>query len=247
MFSVNAQYVSVNELSKMINQPNVVVIDARPSADYLKTHIKGAIGLDVTSLCNNSPVEGTLKSATEIASILGKNGISNNSKVVVYCKTGISAGRMYWILKYLGCADVSILDGQMAAWFAGRKPITKVATNLKATTFTAKVNNAILVDKATVKSKMNSAILIDSRTKEDYDAGHIGNAISIPSAVILNDSKLKSASELTVAFAKVPKDKEVILYCRTGNNAGFMYFVMKSVLGYPNVKVYDGAYLDWTH
>lgn len=247
ILSVHAQFVSVDALTKMIKEPNVVVIDARPAGDYLKTHIDGAIGLDVTTLCNATPVEGTLKSTTELASMFGKNGISNSSKVVIYCKTGINAGRMYWILKYLGHGDVSILDGQMDAWFAARKPITKNPKKLSPVTFTPSVNAAINVDKGYVKSKLTSAILVDSRKKEEYDAGHIGNALIIPSESLLNVAKLKPTAELTKIFASVPKDKEVILYCKTGVNAGFMYFVLKSILNYPNVKVYEGAYLDWTH
>lgn len=246
---INSQVISVDELTKIIKQPNVVVVDARPSADYLKTHIDGAVGLDVTTLCNNTPVEGTLKPASELASIFGKNGISNNTKVVIYCKTGVNAGRMYWILKYLGHEDVSILDGQMDAWFAARKPITKNPAKPVAVTYTPKVNASILVDKAYVKSKLSSAgtVLVDSRKKEDYAAGKIGGAVNIPSESLLNGSKLKTVSELTAIFASVPKDKEVIAYCKTGVTAGFIYYVLKSVLKYPNVKVYDGAYLDWTH
>ena len=243
--AVNAQYISVDALSKSIKDANVVVIDARSAADYLKTHIDGAIGIDVISLCNNTPVEGTLKPVSELASIFGKNGVSDNSKIIIYCKTGVNAGRMYWILKYLGCDDVSILDGQMDAWFAARKPITKNAKKLAATTFKASVNQSIFVDKAYVKSKLSSAVLIDSRKKEDYDAGHIGNALNIPSESILVGSKLKPIAEITSLLAKAPKDKEIILYCKTGITAGFMYFVLKSVLKYPNVKVYEGAYLDW--
>lgn len=240
-----AQFVSVETLAKTIKDAGVVLIDARPAADYLKTHIDGAISLDVTTLCNNTPVEGTLKPTSELAALLGKNGISNTSKVIIYCKTGVNAGRMYWVLKYLGCDDVSILDGQMDAWFAARKPITKNAKKLATTSFKADVNSAILVEKAYVKSKLASAVLIDSRKKEEYDAGHIGNALNIPSESILNGSKLKPIAELTAALAKAPKDKEIILYCKTGVTASFMYFVLKSVLKYPNVKVYEGAYLDW--
>jgi len=244
---LQAQLISVDALTKLIKDPNVVVIDARPASDYLKTHIDGAIGLDVTTLCNTTPVEGTLKPVSELASIFGKNGVSQKNKIVIYCKSGINAGRMYWILKYLGCADVSILDGQLDAWFAARKPITKNAKRLNAVTFTPSVNAAIFVDKAYVKSKLNSVVLIDSRKKEDYDAGHIGNAVNIPSESLIDKSKLKPVSELTTLLSKVPKDKEVILYCKTGTTAGFMYFVLKSILNYSNVKVYDGAYLDWTH
>jgi thiosulfate/3-mercaptopyruvate sulfurtransferase len=243
--TANAQLINVDALAKIIKEQGVIVVDARPAADYLKTHIDGAIGLDVTSLCNATPVEGTLKPASELASILGKNGIAQNSKIVIYCKTGINAGRMFWIMKYLGCSDVSILDGQMDAWFAARKPITKNAKKLSPVTFSPTVNSSILVDKAYVKSKMNTAVLVDARKKEDYDAGHIGNAINISAESLINGSKLKAVADLTAAFSKVPKEKEIIVYCKSGVNAGFSYFVLKAILKYPNVKVYDGSYLDW--
>lgn len=244
--TAQAQLVSVDELAKMMKEPNVVVIDARPAGDYMKTHIDGAINVDVSTLSTSKPVEGTLKSANELASIFGKNGVSDNSKIVIYCKTGVSAGLMYWILKYIGADNVSILDGQMDAWFAARKPITKTAKKLAPTTFKAQVNSAIIVDKAQVKAKMNSAVLVDSRKKEEYAAGHIGNAVNIPSDLMSAKNKLKPAAALQQLFVNVPKTKEVILYCKTGATAGFVYFVMKSVLKYPNVKVYEGAYLDWT-
>lgn len=245
--SVSAQLVSVDDLIKLVKDPSVIVIDARPSGDYMKTHIDGAINIDASTLCTTTPVEGTLKPAAELAKILGGHGIARNSKIVVYCKTGVNAGRVYWILKYLGATDVSMLDGQMDAWFAARKPITKNPKKLAATTFSPAVNATINVDKAYVKSKMNTAVLVDSRKKEDFAAGKIGNAISVPGDDMLKGSKLKPTAELAKLFASVPKDKEVIIYCKTGVTAGFTYFVMKSILNYPNVKVYEGAWVDWNH
>jgi len=247
--TVNAQLITVDALSKIIKDPNVVVIDARPSGDYLKTHIDGAINIDVLTLSKTNPFEGTLKTSSELASILGKHGVSRNNKIVVYCKTGVNAGRMYWILKYLGCSDVSMLDGQMDAWFAGRKPITKNAKAAKPVTFTPTVNNSIIVDKTYVKSKLASTntVIVDTRKKVDYDAGHIGDAKNIPSESLLAGSKLKAVAALSDLFAGVGKDKEIILYCKTSTTASLTYFVLKSLLNYPNVKVYDGAYLDWTH
>lgn len=246
--AVNAQVISVDQVAKIIKNDNVVVIDARPAADYAKTHVNGAINIPVTDLCTSSPVEGTLKSSSAIATILGGKGVKRTSKIVVYCKTGVNAGRLYWILKYMGCTDVSMMDGQMQGWFDKRKPITKTPKKLKATTFTPSVKSSIKVDKAYVKSKVNASgtVLIDSRKKADYDAGHIGNAINIPHESMLSGTKLKSVSALTSLYSSVPKNKEVILYCKTSTTAGLTYFVLTSMLGYTNVKVYDGAYLDWS-
>jgi thiosulfate/3-mercaptopyruvate sulfurtransferase len=248
--NLSAQLVTVDQVAKIIKQPEVIVIDARPSADYLKTHVDGAINIPVTDLCNTTPVEGTLKSSSQLATVLGQKGITRTSKIVVYCKTGVNAGRMYWILKHMGCTDVSMMDGQMQGWFDARKPITKTPKTLKAATFTPAVNAKINVDKAYVKTKVSASgtVLVDSREKKDYDAGHIGNAVNIPHESMLSGTKLKSVAALTTLFtnAGVTKDKEVILYCKTSTTAGLTYFVLTSLLNYPNVKVYDGAYLDWS-
>jgi thiosulfate/3-mercaptopyruvate sulfurtransferase len=245
--TLSAQLISVDELTKLMKDPKVVVVDARPAADYMKTHINGAINIDASTLSNATPVEGTLKPVTELASIFGKHGLSTSSKIVIYCKTGINAGRVYWILKYLGASDVSMLDGQMDAWFGARKPITKNPKKLAAATFTPAVNAAIKADKAYVKSKLSTAVLIDTRKKEEYAAGKIGTAINIPSDDMISGSKLKTAAELTKLFASVPKDKEVIVYCKTGVSAGLTYFVLKSVLNYPKVRLYEGAWVDWSN
>jgi thiosulfate/3-mercaptopyruvate sulfurtransferase len=249
--SMSAQKISVDELSKILNDKNVIVVDCRKSSDYLKTHIKGAINIDVTTLCNNSPIEGIMKDKSSIASILGANGITATKTIVLYCETGVRAGRLYWILKYMGAKDVRILDGQMDAWFAGRKPITKAATTATSVTFTPTINSSIKVDKAYVKSKLNAGgtIIVDTRKKEEYDAGHIGNAVLVCHEDLLTGKTLKSNDVLAKIFtsAGVTKDKEVILYCKTSTTAGLAYFVLTSLLGYSNVKIYDGAYLEWSN
>ncbi len=246
---MSAQLVSVEELSKMIKDPNLIVIDARPAGDYLKTHIDGAINIDAVSLSSNTPTEGALKTVAEMAAIFGSNGVTPDKKIVIYCKTGVSAGRMYWVMKHIGFKDVSLLDGNMQGWFAARKPITKNPKKLSAATFTPAVNSSILASKDYVKSKINSSgtVLVDSRIATDYEAGKIGNAISIPSENLLVNSKLKSVADLTAIFSSVPKDKEVIVYCKTGVTGSFTYFVLTSVLKYPYVKLYAGSYSDWTH
>ncbi len=244
-----AQIITANDLAKIIKNPNVVVIDCRASAEYLKTHVDGAINIDVETLSSKTPIEGILKSTSELAKTFGANGVSHTSEIVVYCKTGVNAGRMYWILKYLGANNIKMLDGQMDGWFSARKPITKNPTSLKATTFTPSVKSALKVDKAYVKSKVSNpkTVIVDTRKKEEFDKGKIDNAVHICHEEFLNKTKLKDVAALTAIFNKagVTKDKEVILYCKTSTTAGLAYFILTSMLNYSNVKVYDGAYLEW--
>ncbi len=242
--------ISVQEAEKLINSQKALIVSAREKSDYAKVHIKDAINIDISDLETETPVKGKLKSTNEIASILGKNGISKDKKIIVYCNTGVNAGRLYWILKYLGCTDVSIINGQIKAWREARKPLTKAIPKITPTKFTPTINKNIIADKSYVTSKLKTSntVIVDARSKEDFDAGHIEKAISLPHKLLLSDTKIKSKTELEEIFKKagITPEKEVILYCKSGSRASFMFFVLTAILNYPNVKVYDGSYNDWT-
>ena len=231
------------------SKKGVIVVDTRKASDYAKIHIKGAVNISTNSLEKTD--EGYLKSVDEMAAIFGENGVSNDSEVVLYCKTGMRAGRAYWILDYLGAKNVKVLDGQMAAWRAVRGPITKIKPSIKKATFTPVLNKNILVDKAYVKSKLNSSstAIVDTRKPEFYNAGKIGSAVSIPYEDMVtetDDFKDKATLQALFNSAGVTSDKEVILYCKTGLRAGATYFVLNAILNYPKVKVYDGSWNDWS-
>ncbi len=231
------------------SKKGVIIVDTRKSSDYAKIHIKGAVNISTNSLEKTD--EGYMKSVDEMAAIFGENGVSNDSEVVLYCKTGMRAGRVYWVLDYLGVKNIKVLDGQMTAWRAVRGPITKVKPSIKKATFTPVVNKSILTDKAYVKSKLNSTstVIVDSRKPEFYNAGKIGNAVSIPYEEMVTETdnfKDKAALQALFNSAGVTPNKEVILYCKTGLRAGATYFVLKEILKYPKLKVYDGSWNDWS-
>jgi thiosulfate/3-mercaptopyruvate sulfurtransferase len=252
---VGQDLISAQELAKIVKNDDVVLVSARTTSDYKKVHITGAVHINHTDLYNEGPVKNMLKSPAEIATILGENGISESKKIVLYDDgTGKYAGRLYWILSYLGAKDVRILDGHMDAWKAARKPVTKNPTSVKAVTFTPKPDKLKIATMAEVKS--GNALLVDARSPEEYNGasatelrkGHIPGAINIEFKNIMDaKGKIKPAAELQKIFsaAGVTKDKPVILYCESGVRAGIIYFALTSVLNYAQVKVYDGAYLEW--
>ena len=143
---------SVKEVVAAKKDANVVIVSARKPADYAKTHVTGAVNVNVAGLNKTEPVKGMLKDANTVAATLGKSGINPSKKVILYCNTGVNAGRLYWALRYLGCTDVHMMDGHMKAWFAARKPVTKTPTAGKAVTFTPKVNKNLICDKSYVKA-----------------------------------------------------------------------------------------------
>ncbi|MBN2805938.1 MAG: sulfurtransferase [Prolixibacteraceae bacterium] len=249
-------FVSVNEVAAKLSNPQCIIIDARSEKEFKEVHIRNAVNIPVENLSSKEPVEGILKSKEELAKIFAENGVSPDKEIYVYCSKGNNAGRMYWVLKMMGAANVKLIDGNLDAWKAGRKPVTKNPTIVKAANFPAKMDSKTLLATDEVKAKMGGAgvVLVDARADAYYlgtdpkSKGHINGAVSINSDVLKDDAGLlKPSAELKKIFESkgVSKDKEVILYCQTSTRAGLLYTVLTSILNYPNVKVYDGAYNEW--
>lgn len=247
--------ISAADAAKMLKDQNTVFVSTRSATDYTKVHIAGAVNIDPKTL---NGAKSMLLPAGQIASVFGKNGISNTKSIIIYDDgSGKYAGRMYWIMKYMGANDVKVLDGGMKAWRMARKPVTKNPTSIAAATFTPKVNKNFMATMAQVKSAANNPayVIIDARSVEEFNGvaatnlrkGHIPGSINIAHTSVLTDnSTLKSAAELKALFQAegVTKDKKVILYCESSVRAGILFLALKG-LDYPNVQVYDGAYLEW--
>lgn len=251
--------ISVKELAGKLSDKNVVIVSAQKADKYAAVHIKGSINLPPADLVDNDPVTYVNKSTAEIAKILGSKGISESNEIVLYDNgTSKYSGRMYWVLKYMGAKNVKILNGELEAWKAGRKPITKTASTLPATTFTANVQPQYLakMDEVMKATAGGSYVIVDSRSPEEYAGtdesdirkGHIPGAVNIEYKELLDaKGKLKSKEELAKIYSAkgVTADKTVIVYCKTSVRAGIEFMALSSVLGYPNVKLYDGAFTEW--
>ena len=256
-----AGVISAKDLKKLSKKGDVIIVSARNASDYSKKHIAGAINIDHKSLYKAEGVPSMLKSTDEIAKIFGEKGISANNKIVIY-DTGSNkaAGRLYWIFKYLGANDVNILDGHLKGWGKVRGKVTKNATKITPTTFKASTDSAILTDMAYVKAHKDDSnvVLLDVRSADEFAGtdtdklikryGHIPGAVNLEFKAVVNENgTIKSKEEIATAMnvAGITSDKEVILYCASSVRAGIVYLALKDILGYTNVKVYDGAFYEW--
>ena len=251
--------ISAKDFSKVIKDKNTVVISAQSKKNYGVSHIKGSIFLDHKLLYKDGKPEGILKTPAEIAKILAETGISNTNTIIVYDGAKDKyAARVFWILKYLGAEDVKILEKDMKAWRAARVPLTKAPAKGKATTYTAKVNTNIIVDMAFVKAHLNdpSVVIVDVRPVDEYTGtskshpspGHIDGAVNLNWETLVNSQgvlKDKATLESLFKSAGITADKTIIFYCATSVRAGLPFFVTKTILGFPQVKVYDGAMNEW--
>ena len=251
--------ITVSELAKKLRDKNTVIVSCRKPADYDKVHIPGAVNIHHMELYKDPVTDGYILPPDQLAQIFGEYGITETKTIVLYDEgSGKYSGRLYWILKYLGAPNVKILDGQLPAWKAARKALTGAPTSIRPAVFTPHVQPALLATTPQVKKAIGSpgTAIIDARSPEEYNGtdarglrpGHIPEAINIDYREVEHPGgKLKSPEELKKLFTSkgVTPDKEAIVYCKTSVRAGIIFFALKSILGYPNVRVYDEAYLGW--
>ena len=264
--------ISAKELLLNINNKDFVVFDCRCDIkdskfgiqSYTEGHIENAIfvdtDMDLASEKTQSSGRHPLPEPNILSEKLSQWGLSNSKQAVVYDDVGGAfAGRMWWILKWLGHKNVAVLDGGLSAWLkVGGKLITKDTLFGKGT-FIPEVNNSMQVfidDIEDAQYKMNKMI-IDARSKERYlgikdpvdpIAGHIPGAISHPLGQNLTkEGVFKSPEELKHLYLKILSDIEgsnVISMCGSGVTACHNILAME-IAGIYGVKLYVGSWSEW--
>jgi len=238
---------------------NLVIIDASKESSYKTSHVKNAVNIPHKTLYKSGAVEGLIKSPEELAKIFGNKGVSNQSKIVVYDGGSQKySTRVYWILKYLGAKDVKVLHKDMNQWKKVRVPLTRMPASVKPTSFSPAVDKSTAVDIAYVKAHLTdgNVKILDARTPAEFNGtstdpvskGHIPGAINLNHKDLLTGSEaFKSKTEIEAIVGKlgISSGNEIIIYCRTSVRGGVLYVAFKEILGYKNVKMYDGAYTEW--
>jgi len=248
------------DLEANLGRAGLTIIDARTTG-YDDGHIPGAI-----NMLFNDPdyVDDSmmLKPVAELESKLGELGLTRDMTFVIYDDTTASfgaAGRIFWMLEYLGCPNVHVLNGGWDKWSADGRPTETTPNTLPAASFTATVQEDTLMEKDYLEDRLgdDDFVVIDSRTDEEFNGwtlygesrgGHISGAIQIPYEWFFKEDKtILDVAELKELFESrgITTDKEVTSYCTIGIRSGFVYFVLRT-LGYPRVSNYDGSIVEWS-
>ena len=258
--SVFAQgFITAGDFMKIYKDGKTLVISAQKDKNYEISHITNSVFIDHKSLYKDGAIEGLIKSPADMAKIFGSKGVSNTSKIVIYDDgENKYAGRLYWILKYLGANDVQILHKDLTEWRKSRIPITNQPTSIKAATFTPNVNASILCDLDFVKVHLKdvNTVVVDVRAADEFKGtsddpksdGHLPGAVNMEWKLLTNENgSVKSVAELQAILKKygITPEKTIVFYCTTSVRAGLPYLILTQILGYKNVKVYDGAYNEW--
>jgi len=237
-------------LATHYNDPDIVILDSRGNVAYSYAHIPNSQPLGVEKVVKTDQHGANLVlDADKASDLFGSLGIDETKTVIVYGDyMDPSAARIAWTLLYFGHEKTKILDIGIRTWYQKGLTITKEMTQVKPTTFVPKINPDIRIEAEELQKKLESAIIIDARSPQEFMAGRIPNAILIPFTDGIGEkgSLFKEKEDLEKIFSEqnIPKEKEVVCYCALGHRAANVFTQLK-IVGYKNVRLYDGSFADW--
>ena len=241
-------------------------VDVDTSA-YDSGHIEGSLGWNWQTDLQNTLTRDLLTS-NEVADLLGRSGISNDTTIVLYGdNNNWFAAWAVWFLRMYGHQNVKLMNGGRAKWVAEGRSTTTDVPSPTAVSYSASAADSslrALRDTVLAAASAGGTQLVDVRSPAEYNgeviapanmpqegaqrSGHIPGAASIPWLTTINDDgTFKSADELTGIYDSKGIDggTDVITYCRIGERSAHSWFALTQLLGYDNVSNYDGSWTEY--
>jgi thiosulfate/3-mercaptopyruvate sulfurtransferase len=247
----------------------IAEVDYDPKANYQLGHVPGAVLFDWKQDIND-PVNRNVLSKQACEDLLQRAGVNNETTLIFYGDfNNWFAAFAFWVFKYYGFKDVRIMNGGRKKWLEEDRDISKdVPSHPKGNFKASEPDKNIRIFLNELKQALDAKgriKMVDVRSPKEFTGeilappeyptehaqrgGHIPGAENIPWAQAINDKDgtFKSAEELRKLYESkgITPDKEIIAYCRIGERSSHTWFVLKYLLGYPNVKNYDGSWTEW--
>lgn len=235
-----------------------ILVDAQKTSSYAKEHIESSVNIERKSIMITNPVPNSLATGDIIADVAGRAGIKETSNLVIYDDNlNMDSTRLYWTLKIWGHkGDMLIVSGGLSELERAGLTITTEPTPVQSVQYKASVLNEDMIATKELILKMmddpgENFVLIDVRSDEEYNAG------TIPGSVHINHEKNLFVNEdLGATFRPVSHNRilykelgitpdcEIVLFCKSSVRAANSYAALYNA-GYRNLKIYDGAWLEW--
>lgn len=243
---------TAGDLKASLADPNLRIVDMGSADEYAAGHLPGAVHIDWSEIQVTDTRAPSIASwQSGVAGLLGKRGIGDANRVVIYDHGTLYGARLLWVLDQLGHIEKSVLDGGFAAWQAAGGQVSKAAATYAATTYTPHPRPDLLATEAQVKADLGQSgiRLVDARSPGEYAAGHIPGAVNIPfdtTAAPAPPRIFKTGTDLRALFAShgITPDNQVVTYCSTGVRASVDYTALR-LAGFDKVQVYTGSWAEW--
>lgn len=258
--------VTADWVESHLDDPSVVLIEVDEDVSaYDKGHIAGAVRLDWTTDLQD-PVRRDCVTAAQFSDLLSLKGIAHDDTVVLYGgNNNWFAAYAYWYFRLYGHGDVRLLDGGRKRWELDSRALTTDVVDRAPTQYVASEQDpTIRAFRDDVLAAIGSQNLVDVRSPDEYAGrllapahlpqeqsqrpGHVPTAINVPWSKAANDDgTFKSDAELndTYGAAGFVPDRDTVAYCRIGERSAHTWFVLHELLGYENVKNYDGSWTEY--
>lgn len=235
---------------------------------YVSGHIPGAVQVDWTTDLND-PITRDYLSANQFAALMDKVGITPDTTVVFYGdKSNWWACYALWVFSLFGHGKVKLMDGGRAKWEAENRELTRDIPKFEGSGYPVPTrdDSKIRAFRDEVLQHVKAELpLVDVRSPAEYTGerlhmedypnegalrgGHIPGAHNVPWARATNDDgTFKTAAELKAIYGDekgLKKDDNVVVYCRIGERSSHTWFVLTHLLGFQNVRNYDGSWTEW--
>lgn len=260
--------VSTDWVEEHIDDPDIVIVESDEDILlYEIGHIRNSVKFDWQTELQDQLIRDYV-SRENFEALLSERGISNDHAVVFYGdRSNWWACYAFWTFKVLGHEKCLIMDGGRQKWVdEGRDLVKEVPERPKTDYKVSVVDESIRAFRDDVVEHISSGRpLVDVRSPKEYSGellhmeaypqegalrgGHIPGAANVPWATAANeDGTFRSADELVEIYEKgqgLSKDQDVIAYCRIGERSSHTWFVLTYLLGFENVRNYDGSWTEW--
>jgi thiosulfate/3-mercaptopyruvate sulfurtransferase len=259
--------VSTEWVAQHLNDPNVRIIEVDPDTTaYAQAHIPGAVGWNWETELQDQ-LRRTLAGKEQFEALCSRAGISPETTVIVYGdNNNWFAAWAFWEFKIYGHKDVRLMNGGRKKWIEEGRPTTIEVKEYPRTQYRAQEPDWSLRAKRDLVTQIverGGTNLVDVRSPDEFTGkviappglnetaqrgGHIPGAVNIPWAMSCNeDGTFKTPDELKALYEGrgVKASQDTVAYCRIGERSSLTWFVLKYLLGYPNVKNYDGSWTEW--
>ncbi|MGV8979983.1 sulfurtransferase [Clostridium sp.] len=250
------EIIGAKQALELVKKDNVLLVGVQnPETNlYADKHVKGAVKIDLSEVVTNDPVVNMLASKEQIEKVMSERGISNNTTVVIYdTNNNMDAARVWWTLKVYGHENVKVVSGGMEALKKAGAEITSEVPEIKTSKYVAKDKKSDMIAgidevKAQVENPNKNTILLDTRSQDEYAQG------TIPGSVLLeyinndySDGTYKPVPVIKIEYIekKIKSSNNVIMYCKTSIRGAQTYLALYNA-GYRNLKLYDGAWVEWS-
>ncbi|AEF39196.1 sulfurtransferase [Hoyosella subflava] len=258
--------VSTDWAEQNLNAPKTVFVEVdEDTTAYDGGHIEGAVKIDWKTDLQDQ-VRRDFVNQEQFSALLSEKGIANDDTVVLYGgNNNWFAAYAYWYFKLYGHENVKLLDGGRKKWELDGRPLVQEVPQREATNYSAKPQDVtIRAFRDEVIDAIGNKNLVDVRSPDEFSgkilapahlpqeqsqrAGHIPTAISVPWSKAANeDGTFKSDDELRQLYKEEGLDDgmDIIAYCRIGERSSHTWFALQELLGYENVKNYDGSWTEY--